>query len=70
MIRRTQLEREGKQTNRQTDKQAGRHAGSQSVSQPGVTVRGGGGGVVVVKSMPDTHSPMTFYSYLQVTDPR
>jgi len=22
-----------------------------------------------VKSMPDTHSPMTFYSYLQVTDP-
>ncbi|EZA47621.1 hypothetical protein X777_15369 [Ooceraea biroi] len=24
---------------------------------------------VTVKSMPDTHSPMTFYSYLQVTDP-
>ncbi|KYN13797.1 hypothetical protein ALC57_13870, partial [Trachymyrmex cornetzi] len=25
--------------------------------------------VRAVKSMPDTHSPMTFYSYLQVTDP-
>ncbi|KYN42933.1 hypothetical protein ALC56_02737, partial [Trachymyrmex septentrionalis] len=34
-----------------------------SCASSGVTV------VRAVKSMPDTHSPMTFYSYLQVTDP-